>query len=236
MKHGKRYLQAAATVDRQRLYEPLEAMQLVKQLATAKFDETVEVALRLGVDPRHSDQVVRGAAVLPHGLGRRVRVAVFAKGEKAKEAEEAGADVVGAEDLVERIKGGWLEFDTAVATPDMMGLVGGIGRILGPRGLMPNTKTGTITFEVKQAIAEIKAGRVEFRTDKAGVVHAPVGKVSFTAEQLTENLAALWDAVEKARPPAAKGTYIKSATVSSTMGPGIRLNVATVGRALATTD
>jgi large subunit ribosomal protein L1 len=224
MKHGKRYQEVAAQVDRTRLYDAEEALALAKQLSRAKFDETVEVAVRLGVDPRHSDQVVRGAVTLPHGTGKTRRVAVFAKGEKAKEAEEAGADVVGAEDLVERIQGGWLEFDTAVATPDMMGLVGRLGKILGPKGLMPNPRTGTVTFELRQAIAEIKAGKIEFRTDKAGIVHAPIGRVSFEVKALAENLAALMDALIKAKPQAAKGTYIKSITVSTTMGPGIRVN------------
>lgn len=224
MKHGKRYQEVAAQVDRSRLYDAEEALALAKQLSRAKFDETVEVAVRLGVDPRHSDQVVRGAVTLPHGTGKTRRVAVFAKGEKAKEAEEAGADVVGAEDLVERIQGGWLEFDTAVATPDMMGLVGRLGKILGPKGLMPNPRTGTVTFELRQAIAEIKAGKIEFRTDKAGIVHAPIGRVSFEVKALAENLAALMDALIKAKPQAAKGTYIKSITVSTTMGPGIRVS------------
>ncbi|MCL6563722.1 MAG: 50S ribosomal protein L1 [Firmicutes bacterium] len=224
MKHGKRYQEVAAQVDRTRLYDAEEALALAKQLSRAKFDETVEVAVRLGVDPRHSDQVVRGAVTLPHGTGKTRRVAVFAKGEKAKEAEEAGADVVGAEDLVERIQGGWLEFDTAVATPDMMGLVGRLGKILGPKGLMPNPRTGTVTFELRQAIAEIKAGKIEFRTDKAGIVHAPIGRVSFEVKALAENLAALMDALIKAKPQAAKGTYIKSITVSTTMGPGIHVN------------
>lgn len=235
MRHGKRYKKAVEQVDRDRLYEPTEAFELLKRVAISKFDETVEIAVRLGVDPRHSDQVVRSAVVLPNGTGKKVRIAVFAKGEKVKEAEEAGADVVGAEDLADRIQQGWLEFDTAVATPDMMALVGRIGRILGPRGLMPNTKTGTITFDLKQAIQEIKSGKVEFRTDKAGVVHAPIGKLSFGIDALNQNLAAFMDAVEKSKPSTAKGTYIKSVSVTSTMGPGVRLNPATIAQALATT-
>lgn len=213
-KEGKRYQEAVARIEKGRLYEPLEAMQLAKDLAKAKFVETVEVAVRLGVDPRHSDQVVRGAVVLPHGTGRTQRVLVFAKGDKAKEAEEAGADFVGADDLAEKIQQGWLDFDVAVATPDMMAMVGRLGKILGPRGLMPNPKTGTVTFDVKNAIREIKAGKIEFRTEKAGIVHAPIGKVSFTAEQLAENFATLMDALIKAKPAAAKGTYIRGITVS----------------------
>ncbi|MCY0899753.1 MAG: 50S ribosomal protein L1 [Firmicutes bacterium] len=229
-KAGKRFREAAAKVERGRLYEPEEALALAKSLAFAKFPETVDVAVRLGVDPRHSDQVVRGAVALPHGTGRRVRVLVFAKGDKAKEAEEAGADVVGGEELVERIQNGWLEFDTAVATPDMMGVVGRIGKILGPRGLMPNPKTGTVTFEVKDAVREFKAGKVEFRTDRGGVVHVPIGKVTFETSQLVENLSALMDALIKAKPAGAKGTYIRSVTVSTTMGPGIAINPASAQR------
>ena len=229
-KHGKRYRAALAQVERQRLYEPEEALAKVKELASARFDETVEVALRLGVDPRHADQVVRGTVTLPHGTGRPVRVLVFAKGEPAKAAEAAGADVVGAEELAERIQQGWLDFDVAIATPDMMGLVGRLGRILGPRGLMPNPKTGTVTFDVADAVREFKAGKVEFRTDKAGNVHVPIGKVSFTVEQLKENLDALVDAVIRAKPAAAKGQYIRSVTVSSTMGPGIRIRPTAVGQ------
>ncbi|MCL8206491.1 MAG: 50S ribosomal protein L1 [Actinomycetia bacterium] len=214
--------------DKRRLYEPEEAVRLVKSLSRARFDESVDVAVRLGVDPRHSDQMVRGAVVLPHGTGKPVRVAVFAKGEKAKEAEEAGADIVGAEDLIERIQGGWLEFDTAVATPDMMGLVGRLGKILGPRGLMPNPRTGTVTFEVRQAVREIKAGKVEFRTEKAGIVHVPIGRVSFSETALLENFTTLMDALLKAKPQAAKGQYVRSVTISSTMGPGIHVNPVTV--------
>lgn len=221
---GKRYVDAAKLVDPGKVYEPAEALQLVKETARAKFDETVEVAVRLGVDPRHADQVVRGAVVLPHGTGKKVRVLVFAKGEKAKEAEAAGADYVGAEDLVSRIQDGWLEFDAAVATPDMMGLVGRLGKILGPRGLMPNPKTGTVTFDVANAVKEIKAGKIEYRTDKAGVVHAPIGKASFPTESLQENFQALMEAIVRSKPEGAKGQYIKSVTVSATMGPGIRVN------------
>ncbi|HHV61956.1 MAG TPA: 50S ribosomal protein L1 [Firmicutes bacterium] len=223
-KKGKRYLEALKLVDRQRLYEPREAVELVKKTATGKFDETVELAVRLGIDPRRSDQQVRGAVVLPYGTGKVARVAVFAKGEKAKEAEEAGADYVGAEDLAEKIQGGWMDFDVAVATPDMMGIVGKLGRILGPRGLMPNPKTGTVTFEIAKAIRDIKAGKVEYRVDKAGIVHAPIGKASFDSEKLAANLSALMDAIVKARPAAAKGQYIKSVVLASTMGPGIKLN------------
>lgn len=226
-RHGKRYLEAVKQVEA-RLYDPTEAIELVKRLATAKFDETVDVAVRLGVDPRHADQMVRGAVVLPHGTGKSVRVLVFAKGEKAKEAEAAGADYVGAEDLVERIQQGWLEFDAAVATPDMMGLVGKLGRILGPRGLMPNPKAGTVTFDVAQAVKELKAGKIEFRTDKAGIVHAAIGRVSFPTDALRENLEALMDALIRSKPQAAKGTYIRSVTLSSTMGPGVRVNPAAV--------
>ncbi|BDG62161.1 50S ribosomal protein L1 [Caldinitratiruptor microaerophilus] len=225
-KHGKRYREAAQKIDRGTLYDPAQAIALVKQAAPAKFDETVEVAVRLGVDPRHADQQVRGAVVLPGGTGKTRRVLVFAKGEKAKEAEAAGADYVGAEDLVQRIQEGWLDFDVAVATPDMMGMVGRLGKILGPRGLMPNPKTGTVTFDVANAIREIKAGKIEYRTDKAGIVHAPIGKVSFDEGRLLENFRTLMDALIKARPAAAKGQYLKSITVSSTMGPGIKVNPA----------
>ncbi|MDI3328247.1 MAG: 50S ribosomal protein L1 [Alicyclobacillaceae bacterium] len=221
---GKRYAEAAKLVDRNKLYEPEEALALVKQVATAKFDETVEVAVRLGVDPKKADQQVRGTVVLPHGTGKSVRVLVFAKGEKAKEAEAAGADVVGDEELIERIQKGWLEFDVAVATPDMMGAVGRLGRILGPKGLMPNPKTGTVTFDVERAVKEIKAGKIEYRVDKAGNIHAPIGKVSFDTEKLVENFHALMDAVQKSKPASAKGQYIRNVTVTSTMGPGIRVN------------
>ncbi|OLZ10964.1 50S ribosomal protein L1 [Sulfobacillus thermosulfidooxidans] len=224
MKPGKRYSELAAKVEKGRLYDARDAVQLAKETAKAKFDETVEVAIRLGVDPRHSDQVVRGAVVLPHGIGKTQKVVVFAKGEKAREAEEAGADVVGAEELAERIQSGWTDFDVAVATPDMMALVGRLGKILGPKGLMPNPKTGTVTFDVANAVKEIKAGKIEFRTEKAGIVHAPIGKASFSVEALEENLAALVDALNKARPAAAKGVYLRSITISTTMGPGIHVN------------
>lgn len=227
-RRGKAYLEAAKLVQPGTLYDPREAIALVKRTARAKFDETVDVAVRLGVDPRHADQMVRGTVVLPHGTGRTVRVLVFAKGENAQEAERAGADHVGAEELVERIQKGWLEFDVAIATPDMMGLVGRLGRILGPRGLMPNPKTGTVTFDVANAVRESKAGKIEFRTDKAGVVHAAIGKVSFDEEKLLENFYALMDAIVRAKPAAAKGQYVRSVTLSTTMGPGIRVNPARV--------
>ncbi len=223
-KHGKKYQDALKNIDRDTLLEPAEAISLVKQIAPAKFDETVEVAVRLGVDPRHADQQVRGAVVLPHGTGKTAKVIVFAKGEKQKEAENAGADEVGAEDLVEKIQGGWLDFDVAIATPDMMGAVGKLGRVLGPRGLMPNPKTGTVTFEVEKAVKEVKAGKIEYRTDKAGIIHAPIGKVSFDTEKLADNFVTLVETLVRVKPAAAKGTYLKSITVSSTMGPGIRIN------------
>ncbi|MFZ5826148.1 MAG: 50S ribosomal protein L1 [Bacillota bacterium] len=223
-KHGKKYQEAAKLIDRAKLYDPTEALELVKKSATAKFDETIEVSFRLGVDPRHADQQVRGAVVLPGGTGKAVRVLVFAKGEKIKEAEAAGADVVGAEELVTKIQEGWLDFDVAVATPDMMGVVGKLGRILGPRGLMPNPKTGTVTFDVAGAIKEIKAGKVEYRTDKAGIIAAPIGKASFDDDRLAQNFRALSDALVRAKPAAAKGQYMKSITISSTMGPGIKVN------------
>jgi large subunit ribosomal protein L1 len=222
--HGKKYSDASKLIDRAKLYDPAEALELVKKTATAKFDETVEVSVRLGVDPRHADQQVRGAVVLPGGLGKTVRVLVFAKGDKAKEAEAAGADVVGAEDVVTRIQEGWLDFDVAIATPDMMGMVGKLGRVLGPRGLMPNPKTGTVTFDVTGAIRETKAGKVEYRTDKAGIVAAPIGKASFDADRIGMNFKAFMDAIVRAKPAAAKGVYLKSITLSSTMGPGIRIN------------
>lgn len=232
MSLGKRYAEANSQIEKGRLYDAIAAIQLAKDTAHAKFDETVEVAIRLGVDPRHSDQVVRGAVVLPQGIGKTQRVAVFAKGEKAKEAEEAGADVVGAEDLAERVQGGWTDFDVAVATPDIMALVGRLGKILGPKGLMPNPKTGTVTFDVATAVKEIKAGKIEFRTEKAGIVHAPIGKASFAPEQLEENLAVLVDALNKARPTTSKGVYLKSITISTTMGPGIRVNPQSAQRAI----
>lgn len=223
-KHGKKYAEALKQVDRNSLYEPKQALELVKKIAPAKFDETVEVAFKLGVDPRHADQQVRGAVVLPHGTGKTRKVLVFAKGEKAKEAEAAGADFVGAEDIVAKIQDGWFGFDVAVATPDMMGMVGKLGKLLGPKGLMPNPKVGTVTFDVEKAVKEIKAGKVEYRVDKTGIVHAPIGKVSFAQEKLEENFDTIVDALIKAKPPGAKGQYIKSVTVSSSMGPGVRLN------------
>jgi large subunit ribosomal protein L1 len=227
-KHGKRYREAAAKVDRNHRYPFTEAMELALQTASGKFDETVDVATALGVNPRHADQMVRGAVVLPHGLGKTVRVLVFAKGEKEKEALDAGADFVGAEDLIERIKGGWLEFDKAVATPDLMGTVGKIGKILGPRGLMPNVKVGTVTFDVAKAVNELKGGKVEFRVDRAGVIHAPVGKVSFGAEKLLQNLAALMDTLLRLKPTTSKGTYMKGIHLSTTMGPGIPVDTSDV--------
>jgi large subunit ribosomal protein L1 len=221
---GKRYTEALKLYDRDHLYSPSEAIGLVKASANAKFDETIELAVRLGIDPKRSDQQVRGTVVLPHGTGKAVKVAVFAKGEKIKEAEEAGADYVGSEELAEKVQGGWLEFDVAVATPDMMSVVGRLGRILGPRGLMPNPKTGTVTFEVEKAVKEIKAGKVEYRADKTAIVHVPVGKASFEKKKLLENLAVILDALIKARPAAARGTYLRSVVLSSTMGPGIRVS------------
>ncbi len=220
-KHGKRYREVAQKIDRSQRHPFQEAVGLALETASSKFDETLEAAVALGVNPRHADQMVRGAVVLPHGLGKTVRVLVFAKGEKEREALEAGADVVGADDLIERIKGGWMEFDKAVATPDMMGGVGRIGKILGPRGLMPNVKVGTVTFEVGKAVNELKGGKVEFRVDRAGVVHAPVGKVSFGAEKLLANLAVFMDTLLRAKPTTSKGTYLKSIHLATTMGPGI---------------
>ncbi|MDQ7829879.1 MAG: 50S ribosomal protein L1 [Armatimonadota bacterium] len=225
-RHGKRYLEASQRIDRTRLYDPEEAVRLLKQTATAKFPETVEAHVRLGVDPKHADQQVRGTVTLPAGTGKRVRVAVFAKGEKAKEAEAAGADVVGLEDLVEKVQGGWTEFDVAVATPDVMGVVGRLGRILGPRGLMPNPKAGTVTPDVGRAVREIKAGKIEFRVDKFGIVHVPIGKATFSEPDLLRNLAALIDALVRARPAAAKGQYLRSVTLTTTMGPGIKVDPA----------
>jgi large subunit ribosomal protein L1 len=222
---SKRYDAALAVVDPQKPHALEEAVEAVKAAPSAKFDETVDLSIRLGVDPKHADQMVRGAVVLPHGIGKTVRVAVFAKGEKEREARDAGADVVGAEDLVERIQGGWMEFDTAVATPDLMGQVGRLGKVLGPRGLMPNPKLGTVTFDVARAVREAKAGKVEFRVDKAGNVHVPIGRKSFAAEQLRANAMAILEAIMRAKPAAAKGQYLRSLTVSSTMGPGARVDV-----------
>jgi large subunit ribosomal protein L1 len=224
---GKKYEQAAKLVEKP-AYGLAEAMPLVKKAAFAKFDETVEIAVRLGVDPKHADQMVRGTVVLPHGLGKSKRVIVIASGEKVREAREAGADEVGGEDLVQKIQGGWMEFDAVIATPDMMKSVGRLGKILGPRGLMPNPKTGTVTMDVERAVREIKAGKVEFRVDKGGIVHCPVGKVSFDAEKLAENASALISSILKAKPPTAKGKYVKSIVVSSTMGPGVPVDLASV--------
>lgn len=223
-KRGKKYLEMAKAVERDRLYEPQEAIDLLKSIVKANYDHTVEVAIRLGVDPRHADQQVRGTVVLPHGTGKTARVLVIAKGEKAKEAEEAGADRVGAEDVIEEIQKGWLDFDVAVATPDMMGMVGRLGKILGPKGLMPNPKTGTVTMDVGKAVQEIKAGKVEYRVDKTGIIHVPIGKLSFTADQLFDNFKRLLGAVIKAKPSGAKGTYLRSITLSSTQSPGIKVS------------
>ena len=225
MKHGKKYTDSAKLIESLKLYDPEEAADLVVKTGKAKFDETVEISVRLGVDPRHADQQVRGAVVLPHGTGRTIRVLVIAKGDKAKEAEAAGADFVGAEDMIAKIQQeNWFGFDVCVATPDMMGLVGRIGRVLGPKGLMPNPKSGTVTMDVTKAIHDIKAGKVEYRVDKTAIVHCPIGKVSFGQQKLTENLKALMDAINKAKPAAAKGTYVKSLYLSSTMGPSVRVN------------
>jgi large subunit ribosomal protein L1 len=221
---GKRYDSARAKLEVGREYSVEEAFQLLMEMPPAKFDESVDLSLRLGVDPKHADQMVRGAVVLPHGIGKTVRVAVFAKGEKDREAREAGADVVGAEDLVERVQGGFLDFDTTIATPDLMGQVGRLGKVLGPRGLMPNPKLGTVTFDIGRAVREAKAGKVEFRVDKAGNVHVPVGKRSFSAEHLTANAMALIEAIMRAKPASAKGTYLRSLRVSTTMGPGIPID------------
>ena len=226
MKHGKKYQEAAKAIDRMTQYDTNDAFDLVKKSSTAKFDETVEVHIRTGCDGRHADQQIRGAVVLPNGTGKKVRVLVFAKGEKEKEALDAGADFVGAEELIPKIQNeNWFEYDVVVATPDMMGVVGRLGKILGPKGLMPNPKAGTVTMDVAKAIADIKAGKIEYRLDKANIVHCPIGKVSFTTEQLAENFRALTDAIIKARPAALKGTYLKSITVASTMGPGVKVNV-----------
>ncbi len=224
VKRGKKYQENMKKVDRNMLYDPEEALQMVKELANASFDETVELACRLSVNPRHADQQVRGAVVLPHGTGKVARVIVFAQGEKVKEAEAAGADEVGGEDLATKIEGGWFDFDVAIATPDMMRVVGKLGRILGPKGLMPNPKVGTVTFDLEQAVKDVKAGKVEYRVDKAGIVHVPIGKVSFSYEELKGNFVALMDALIKARPAAAKGRYLRSVVISSTMGPGIKVD------------
>ena len=226
---SKKYTQAVAKIDRTKLYDSKEALTLVSEIATAKFDETVEAHVKLGVDSRHADQQVRGAIVLPHGTGKTKKVLVFAKGEKAKEAEAAGADFVGAEDLVQKIqKENWFDFDVVVATPDMMGVVGRLGRVLGPKGLMPNPKSGTVTFDVTKAVEEIKAGKVEYRLDKNNIIHVAIGKVSFGGEKLAENFNVLMNAIIKAKPSAAKGQYLRSVTVTSTMGPGVKINPARV--------
>jgi len=223
-KRSKKHTEALKKIDRTLQYDPMEAMELAVSSSHVKFDETVDVAVRLGVDPRHADQMVRGTVVLPNGLGKTVSVLVFAKGEKEQEALDAGADFIATDEMVEKIKEGWFGFDKAIATPDMMGTVGKLGRILGPRGLMPNAKTGTVTFEVGKAVQELKAGKIDFRVEKAGVVHAPVGKVSFGAEKLTENVKAFLDKVVALRPAASKGTYLKTISISSTMGPGIKVD------------
>jgi large subunit ribosomal protein L1 len=225
--HGKKFIEANKQVDREKLYTPREALELLKKISFAKFDETVEVHVRTGLDPRHADQIVRGSAVLPHGTGRTQRVLVFAGADKAREAEEAGADFVGGEEMVKKVQEGWLDFDVAIATNDMMGLVGRLGKILGPRGLMPNPRTGTVTMDVGRVVKEVKAGRVEFRVDKTGVLHAPIGKVSFDVERLEANLGAFVDAIVRAKPSGAKGVYLRSITVTSTMGPGLKLDLST---------
>jgi large subunit ribosomal protein L1 len=224
-RHGKKYIEAAKLVEHEKLYSPEEAAELLKNTDYVSFDSSVEIHLRLGVDPRHADQMVRGTVVLPHGTGKIVRVAVFAQGEKAQEALRAGADEVGSEDLVKKIEAGWLEFDVALAAPDTMGMVGRLGKILGRRGLMPNPKSGTITFDLERAVREVKAGRVEFKVDKSGIIHCSVGKTSFSADQLVANLASLLDAINRARPAGSKGQYLKTLTVASTMGPGIRMDL-----------
>ncbi len=230
MKRGKKYTEAAKLVDRMVQYDVAEAISLVKKTAVAKFDETVEAHIRLGVDGRHADQQVRGAVVLPHGTGKSVRVLVFAKGDKVAEAEAAGADYVGGEELIPKIQNeGWFEFDVVVATPDMMGVVGRLGRVLGPKGLMPNPKAGTVTMDVTKAVNDIKAGKIEYRLDKANIIHCPVGKASFTEEQLADNFNTLMEAIIKAKPSSAKGTYMKSVTLTSTMGPGIKVNTLKIG-------
>ena len=225
MKRGKKYVEAAKTIDRATLYDVNEAVSIVKKASSAKFDETVEAHLRMGLDGRHADQQIRGAVVLPHGTGKKVRILVFAKDAKAEEAKAAGADFVGGEELIPKIQNeNWFEFDVVVATPDMMGVVGRLGRVLGPKGLMPNPKAGTVTMDVTKAIQEIKAGKIEYRLDKTNIIHVPVGKASFTEEQLTDNFQTLIDAINKVRPAAVKGQYLKSVTLTSTMGPGVKIN------------
>lgn len=227
-KQSKRYKEVLGKVDRQKLYTPQAAVELLKEVSTVKFDETVELHAKLGVNPKHADQNIRGTVALPHGTGRTVRVAVFAKGEKVKEAEEAGADFVGAEELAEKVEGGWMDFDVAVSTPDMMGVVGKLGRILGPQGLMPNPKAGTVTFDIGKAVKEIKAGKIEYRVDKAGIVHLPIGKASFSAESLLDNFKLIMDTLVRERPASAKGKYLKSVVITSTMGPGIKISTADI--------
>lgn len=223
-KHGKKYRESQSKIDTQKRYAFAEAIQGAIDASFVKFDETVDIAVKLGVDPRHADQMVRGSLVLPHGIGKEVTVLVFAKGEKEKEAQEAGADFVGNDELVEKIKGGWVDFDKAVATPDVMGSVGKIGKILGPRGLMPNAKTGTVTFDVARAVKELKAGKIDFRVEKAGIVHAPMGRVSFGAEKILDNVSAFIDKISRSKPSSSKGTYIRSISVSTTMGPGFKID------------
>lgn len=229
MKHGKKYTDGAKLIDRSNLYDSKEALDLTVKTATAKFDETVEVHIRLGVDSRHADQQVRGAVILPNGTGKDVKVAVFAKGDLAKAATEAGADVVGDADLVQKIQGGWMDFDVAIASPDMMGFVGRLGKVLGPRGLMPSPKAGTVTMDVAKAVQDAKAGKIEYRLDKSNIIHCPIGKASFGKEKLEQNFNTLMDAIVKAKPAAAKGAYLKSCTVSSTMGPGVKVSTAKYG-------
>lgn len=229
MKHGKRYTEAAKLIDRSRYYDVADAVGVIKKTANAKFDETVELHVRTGADGRHADQQIRGAVVLPHGTGKTVRILVFAKGPKEDEAKAAGADFVGGQELIPKIQNeGWLDFDVVVATPDMMGVVGRLGKVLGPKGLMPNPKSGTVTMDLTKAIADIKAGKVEYRLDKTNIIHCPIGKASFTEEQLRENLQALLDALNKAKPSSLKGAYMKSAVLTSTMGPGVKLNTAKI--------
>jgi large subunit ribosomal protein L1 len=229
-RYGKKYREAAQAIDADKLYAPDEAVALARQASTAAFDATVEAHIRLGVDPRHADQMVRSSVLLPHGTGKVRRIAVFATGEKAREAIEAGADLVGGEDLVKKVQGGEIEFDVALATPDLMGLVGRLGKVLGPRGLMPNPKSGTVTFDIGKAVKDVQGGRVEFRVDRFGIIHAPVGKVSFDDDKLRDNFAALMEAIVRAKPPAAKGTYVRTVTVTPTMGPGVRVDPAAAAR------
>jgi len=228
--YGKKYREAAKSREPGRLYPPDEAVKLARDASTATFDATLEAHVRLGVDPRHADQMVRSSVTLPHGTGKTVRIAVFAQGEKAKEALDAGADLVGAEDLVKRVQGGEIDFDVALSTPDLMGMVGRLGKVLGPRGLMPNPKSGTVTFDIAKGVKDVQGGRVEFRVDRFGIVHAPLGKVSFDEEKLRENLAALMEAIVRAKPAAAKGSYVRTVTVAATMGPGVRIDPSAAAR------